>query len=90
MELTRSNIGDGGNNEKGCLISNFILVYDKFIKYKDAIRESIDGSYLRQYLSAKHNWSDSTWSLIDWYSHERHLKVLNGACLYQRLRFIHD
>jgi hypothetical protein len=23
---------------------------------EDAIRESIDGSYLRQYLSAKHDW----------------------------------
>ena len=30
-------------------------------RYEDAIRESIDGSYLRQYLSAKHDWSDSTW-----------------------------
>jgi hypothetical protein len=59
-------------------------------QYEDAIRESIDGSYLRQYLSAKHDWSDSTWSCIDWYSHERHLKVLNGACLYQRLKFIHN
>jgi hypothetical protein len=28
--------------------------------------------------------------LIDWYSHERHLKVLNGASLYQRLKFIHN
>ena len=54
-------------------------------RYEDTIRESIDGSYLRPYLSA-----DSTWSLIDWYSHERHLKVLNGACLYQRLKFIND
>ena len=59
-------------------------------RYEDAIRESIDGSYLRQYLSDKHALSDSTWSCIDWYSHERHLKVLNGASLYQRLKFIHD
>jgi hypothetical protein len=59
-------------------------------RYEDVIHESIDGSYLHHYLSAKHNWSDSTWSLIDWYSHERHLKVLNGACLYHRLKFIHD
>jgi hypothetical protein len=51
-------------------------------RYEDAIRESIEGSYLRQYLSAKHDWSDSMWSCIDWYSHERHLKVLNGAYLY--------
>jgi hypothetical protein len=58
--------------------------------YEDAIRESIDGSYLRKYLSDKHAWSDSTWSCIDWYSHKRHLKVLNGASLYQRLKFIHD
>ena len=57
-------------------------------RYEDAIRESIDGSYLRHYLSDKHNWSDSTWSWIDWYSHERNLKVLKGACLYQRLKFI--
>ena len=54
------------------------------------IRESIDGSYLN-YLSAKHKWSDSTWSWIDWYSHERHLKVLKGrACLHQLLNFIQD
>ena len=33
----------------------------------DAIRESIDGSYLHEYLSAKHDWSDSMWSCIDWY-----------------------
>ena len=59
-------------------------------RYEDAIRESIDGSYLREYLSDKHAWSDSTWACIDWYSHERHLKVLNGASLYQRLKFIHD
>ena len=59
-------------------------------RYEEVIREHIDRSYLRQYLSAKHDWSDSTWSCIDWYSHERHLKVLNGACLYQRLKFIHD
>jgi len=59
-------------------------------RYEDAIREHIDGSYLRHYLSAKHNWTDSTWSWIDWYSHERHLKVLKGACLFQRLKFIHD
>jgi hypothetical protein len=35
-------------------------------RYEDAIRESIDGSYLRHYLSVKHNWSDSMWSWIDW------------------------
>jgi hypothetical protein len=35
-------------------------------RYEDAIRESIDGSYLRDYLSDKHAWSDSTWSCIDW------------------------
>ena len=40
--------------------------------------------------SAKHAWTDSTWACIDWYSHERHLKVLKGACLFQRLKFIHD
>ena len=28
-------------------------------RYEDAIRESIDGSYLHDYLSAKHAWSDS-------------------------------
>jgi hypothetical protein len=59
-------------------------------RYEYAIREHIDGSYLRHYLSAKHNWTDSTWSWIGWYSHERHLKVLKGACLFQRLKFIHD
>jgi hypothetical protein len=59
-------------------------------RYEDAIRKSINGSYLRHYLSIKHNWSDSTWSCIDWYSHTRHLQILNGACLYQRLKFIHD
>jgi hypothetical protein len=36
-------------------------------RYEDAIRESIDGSYLRHYLSVKHKWSDSTLSWIDWY-----------------------
>jgi hypothetical protein len=30
------------------------------------------------------------WLCIDWYSHGRHLQVLNGASLYQRLKFIHD
>jgi hypothetical protein len=59
-------------------------------RYEDAIREHIDGYYLRHYLSAKHKWTDSTWSWIDWYSHERYLKVLKGACLSQRLKFIHD
>jgi hypothetical protein len=59
-------------------------------RYEDAIRESIDGSYPRHYLSVEHKWSNSTWSWIDWYSHERHLKVLKGACLYQRLKFTHD
>jgi hypothetical protein len=59
-------------------------------RYEDAIREHIDGSYLCHYLSAKHKWTDSSWSWIDWYSHERHLKVLKGACLFQRLKFIHD
>ena len=59
-------------------------------RYEDAIREHIDGSYLRHYLSDKHKWTDLTWSWIDWYSHERHLKVLKAACLYQRLKFIHD
>jgi hypothetical protein len=34
-------------------------------RYEDAIRQSIAGSYLRHYLSTKHNWSDLTWSLID-------------------------
>ena len=29
-------------------------------RYEDAIRESIDGSYLCHYLSVKHKWSDST------------------------------
>ena len=57
---------------------------------EDAIREHIDGSYLRHYLSAKHKWTDLTWSSIDWYSHERNLKVLKGTCLFQRLKFIHD
>jgi hypothetical protein len=60
-------------------------------RYEDAIHESIDGSsYLRDYLRAKHTWSDSMWSCIDWYSHEHHLKVLNRASLYQQLKFIHD
>jgi hypothetical protein len=59
-------------------------------RYEDAIQESIDGSYIHEYLSDKHAWTDSMWSCIDWYSHERHLKVLNGASLYQRLKFIHD
>jgi hypothetical protein len=61
-------------------------------RYEDAIHESIDGSYLCQYLSTnKDKWLDSTWSWIDWYSHERHLKVvLKVACLYQQLKFIHD
>ena len=59
-------------------------------RYEDAIREHIDGSYLRHYLSVKHKWTDSTWACVDWYSHERHLKVLQGACLFQRLKFIHD
>jgi hypothetical protein len=59
-------------------------------QYEDAIREHIDGSYLRHYLSDKHKWTDLTWSWIDWYSHERHLKVLKAACLYQRLKFIHE
>ena len=47
-------------------------------RYEDAIREHTDGSYLRHYLSVKHKWTDSTWAWIDWYSHECHLKVLNG------------
>ena len=34
-------------------------------RYKDAIREHIDGSYLRHYLSDKHKWTDSMWSWID-------------------------
>jgi hypothetical protein len=59
-------------------------------QYEDAIREHIDGSYLRHYLSDKRKWTDSTWAWIDWYSHERHLKLLQGACLFQRLKFIHD
>jgi hypothetical protein len=59
-------------------------------RYEDAIREHIDGSYLRHYLSDKHKWTDSAWLWIDWYSHELHLKVLKGACLFQRLKFIHD
>jgi hypothetical protein len=54
------------------------------------IREYIDGSYLHHYLSVKHKWTESTWACVDWYSHERHLKVLKGACLFQRLKFIHD
>jgi hypothetical protein len=58
--------------------------------YEDEIREHIDGSYLRHYLSVKHKWTDSTWAWIDWYCHERHLKVLKGTCLFQRLKFIHD
>jgi hypothetical protein len=58
--------------------------------YEDAFCEYIVESYLRQYLTAKQKWTDSTWSWIDWYSHERHLKVLKGACLFQRLKFIHD
>jgi hypothetical protein len=48
-------------------------------RYEDAVREHIDGSYLCHYLSDKHKWTDLTWSWIDWYSHERHLKVLKGA-----------
>ena len=59
-------------------------------RYEEAIREHIDGSYLRHDLSEKHDWTDSTWACIDWYTHERHLKVLKGACLFQRLKFIHD
>jgi hypothetical protein len=55
-------------------------------RYEDAIRESIDGSYFRHYLSDKHQWSDSTWSWIDWYSHERHLKVLKPTNS-QKLKF---
>jgi hypothetical protein len=34
-------------------------------RYEDAIRKHIDGSYLRYYLSAKHKWTDLTWSWID-------------------------
>jgi hypothetical protein len=59
-------------------------------RYEDAIRKHIDGSYLRHYLSDKHKWTDSTWSWIDWYSHVRHVKALQAACLFQRLKFIHD
>ena len=59
-------------------------------RYEEAIREHIDGSYLRHYLSVKHKWTDSKWACVDWYSHERHLKVLKGACLFQRLKFIYD
>jgi hypothetical protein len=59
-------------------------------QYEDAIHEHIDGSYLRHYLSDKRKWTDSTRAWIDWYSHERHLKVLQGACFFQRLKFIHD
>jgi hypothetical protein len=58
-------------------------------RYEDAIREHIDGSYLR-HLSDKHKWTDSTWAWIDWYCDERHLKLLQGACLFQLLKFIHD
>jgi hypothetical protein len=76
------------------LLQRFLSLYIQGTRitgrYEDAIHQSIDGSYLRHYLSTKHNWSDLTWSLIDWYSHERHLKVLKGACLYQRPKFIHD
>jgi hypothetical protein len=59
-------------------------------RYEDAIREHIDGSYLHHYLGDKHKWTDSTWAWIDWYSYERHLKLLQGACLFQRLKVIHD
>ena len=57
---------------------------------EEVIREHIDGSYLRHYVSNKHNWTDSAWACIDWYGHERHLKVLKGASLFQRIKFIHD
>ena len=30
------------------------------------------------------------WACIDWYGHERRLKVLKGASLFQRIKFIHD
>ena len=59
------------------------------LRYEEAIREHIDGSYLRHDLSEKHDWTDSTWACIDWYTHERHLKALKRACLFQRLKFIH-
>jgi hypothetical protein len=59
-------------------------------RYEDAIHEHINGSYLCHYLSIKHKWTDSTWTWIHWYSHERHLKVPQGACLLQRLKFIHN
>ena len=59
-------------------------------RYEEAIREHIDGSYLHHYLSDEHSWTDSMYACIDWYSHEHNLKVLKGACLFQRLKFIHD
>ena len=35
-------------------------------RYEEVIREHIDGFYYRHYLSAKHNWTNSSWACIDW------------------------
>ena len=57
-------------------------------RYEDAIRQYIDGSYLRHYLSDKHKLTDSTWACIGWYGNERHLESSKGLIFSSE--FIHD
>ena len=56
-------------------------------RYEDAIREHIDGSYLRHYLSDKQTWTDSTWSWIDCWEY---LAMPDIVCLLGRDIGEHD
>ena len=54
------------------------------------IRFQINGGYLRQYLQAKNNWSNTTWNNINLPALGRHLKKLPLAHHTAHLKFVHD
>ena len=54
------------------------------------IRYHINGSYLKQYLQAKHGWSDKVWKTIDMHAFGHHFKSLAPAMKIHQMKFIHD
>jgi hypothetical protein len=59
-------------------------------KIDDQIRYHFNGSYLKEFLTKKHGWSESTWDAIDFSAFGRHFKSLSGAKRIQHMKLVHD
>ena len=56
----------------------------------EQIRYHINGSYLKEFLKAKHSWSEHTWDTIDFKAFGRFFKSVSGSKQIQYMKFVHD